>query len=136
MVPTEFEDQSGIYEEGFCSARRSNLEVALVGVAAGIDTGHHAASDKGGDDRAGGPVLMTYPEDVLSRKDVSATIIRKRGLTSGVDQASTQAVEAAARMLLEAKNPCMYAGPEAWTAARARNALSLRSCWAFRQCEC
>jgi acetolactate synthase-1/2/3 large subunit len=76
MVPTEFEDQSGIYEGR-----------VLLGTAGATSKWHWLVSQpelipdvtrraiKVATTSPGGPVLMTYPEDVLSRKDVNATII-------------------------------------------------------------
>ena len=127
MVPTEFEDQSGIYEGR-----------VLLGAAGATSKWHWLVSQpelipditrraiKVATTSPGGPVLMTYPEDVLSRKDVSATIIpqEKFNIPASI-RPSTQAVEAAARMLLEAKNPCMYAGPEAWTSGARAECIEL-----------
>ena len=127
MVPTEFEDQSGIYEGR-----------VLLGTAGATSKWHWLVSRpelipditrraiKVATTPPGGPVLMTYPEDVLSRKDVSATIIpqEKFNIPASI-RPSTQAVEAAARMLLEAKNPCLYAGPEAWTSGARAECIEL-----------
>jgi thiamine pyrophosphate-dependent acetolactate synthase large subunit-like protein len=64
----------------------------------------------------GGPVSVTFPEEVLAQQDVKATIIpQEKFNVPATIKGAPDAVEAAARMLLEAKNPCMYVGPEAWT---------------------
>ncbi len=127
MVPTEFEDQSGIYEGR-----------VLLGTAGATSKWHWLVSQpelipdvtrraiKVATTPPGGPVLITYPEDVLSRKDVSATIIpQEKFNTPASIRPSTQAVETAARMLLSAKNPCMYAGPEAWTSGARAECIEL-----------
>lgn len=127
MVPTEFEDREGIYEGR-----------TLLGTAGATSKWHWLISQsdlipdvtrraiKVAMTAPGGPVLMTYPEDVLVRKEVSATILPldKFHIPAEI-KAPAGAIEKAARMLLEAKNPCLYAGPEAWTSGARSDAVEL-----------
>ncbi|HXG64585.1 MAG TPA: thiamine pyrophosphate-binding protein [Blastocatellia bacterium] len=116
MVPVEYEDREGIYE-----GRN------LIGAADSTSKWHWYVSQselipditrraiRVATTAPGGPVFLTYPEDVLARPGVKATIIPQEKFNVPVAvRATPAAVEAAARMLLEAKSPCMYVGPEGW----------------------
>jgi thiamine pyrophosphate-dependent acetolactate synthase large subunit-like protein len=127
MVPTEFEDREGIYEGRI-----------LLGAAGATSKWHWLVSQaelipditrraiKFASTAPGGPALVTYPEDVLVRKDVSGSILpqQKFNVPAAI-RATTHTVEAAAKMLLDAKNPCMYAGPEAWTSGARPECIEL-----------
>jgi benzoylformate decarboxylase len=127
MVPGEFEDREGIYEGRI-----------LLGAAGSVSKWHWLVSQselipditrraiKVATTAPGGPVLLTYPEDVLAKKDVSATIIpQERFNIPAAIRPPVHAVETAARMLLEARNPCMYVGPEAWTSGARPDCIEL-----------
>jgi acetolactate synthase-1/2/3 large subunit len=74
----------------------------------------------------GGPVLLSYPEDVLARKDIKATIIpQEKFNVPAVIRPPASAVESAATMLLDAKSPCMYVGPEAWRSGARPDCIEL-----------
>ncbi len=62
----------------------------------------------------GGPVFLTYPEDVLDPQIEAPIIPQEKFLVPAQLKAPPEAIEAAARMLLEAKNPCMTVEAEAW----------------------
>jgi len=127
MVPTEFEDREGIYEGR-----------VLLGAAGATSKWHWLVSQselipditrraiKIATTAPGGPVLVTYPEDVLARKDVNATVVAQEKFNVPASiRPPEHAVEAAARMLLEAKTPCLYAGPEAWTSGARPECIKL-----------
>jgi thiamine pyrophosphate-dependent acetolactate synthase large subunit-like protein len=117
MVPTEVEDREGIYEgRNLLGAADSNSKWKwLVGQADLIPDITRRAI-KVATTAPSGPVLITYPEDVLVRNNVKATIIpQEKFNVPAAIRGPNEAIETAARMLLEAKNPCMYVGPEAWT---------------------
>jgi benzoylformate decarboxylase len=62
----------------------------------------------------GGPVSITYTEEALAHKGVKAPIIPQEKFNVPAEiRASPGAIEAAARLLLEAQMPAMYVGPEA-----------------------
>jgi thiamine pyrophosphate-dependent acetolactate synthase large subunit-like protein len=116
MVPVEFEDREAVYETR-----------TLLGTAGSASKWHWMASQselipditrraiRVATTAPGGPVLLSYPEDVLARKDIKATIIpQEKFNVPAAIRPPTSAVEAAAKMLLDAKSPAMYVGPEAW----------------------
>src|SRR4030095_9317786 len=68
----------------------------------------------------------TYPEDVLARGVVKATILpQEKFIVPAAIRATPEAIDAAAQMLLDAKNPCMYVGPEGWTSGARQSCVEL-----------
>jgi benzoylformate decarboxylase len=127
MVPTEFEDQSGIYEgRVLLDTAGATSKWAWLVSQADVITDVTRRAIKIATTAPGGPVLTTYPEDVTTKKEVTAAIIpqEKFNIPAAI-RPPAAAVEAAARMLLEAKNPCMYAGPEAWSSGARAECLEL-----------
>jgi len=60
-----------------------------------------------------GPVALAFPADVLSAKGLKATIVdRDRFIIKPTVKPSRKLAEAAARLLIEAKNPVLVVGPE------------------------
>ena len=117
MVPAEFEDREGIYEgRNLIGAADSTSKWKWhVGQSEVIPDITRRAI-KVATTSPGGPVLITYPEDVLARGGVKATIIpQEKFNVPAAIRAPSETIEAAARMLLEAKSPAMYVGPEGWT---------------------
>ncbi len=117
MVPAEYEDREGIYEgRNLIGAADSTSKWKWYVSHSEVIPDITRRAIKVATTAPGGPVLITYPEDVLARGGVKATIIpQKRFNVPANIKAAPEAIEAAARMLLEAKNPCMYIGPEGWT---------------------
>lgn len=127
MVPTEFEDQTGIYEgRVLLNTAGATSKWHWLVSQSDVITDVTRRAIKVATTPPGGPVLTTYPEDVLVRKDVAATIVpqEKFNIPAAI-RPPAAAVETAARMLLEAKNPCLYAGPEAWTSGARPECIEL-----------
>lgn len=73
----------------------------------------------------GGPVSINYPEDILAGETTAVIIPQEKFKVPTVIKAPPGAVEAAARMLLEAKSPCLYVGDEAWVSGAQSAAIEL-----------
>jgi benzoylformate decarboxylase len=117
MVPAEFEDREGIYEGRnlIGPADSTSKWKWYVGHSEVIPDITRRAI-KVATTAPGGPVFITYPEDVLARGGLKATIIpQEKFNVPAAIKATPDAIETAAKMLLEAKTPCMYVGPEGWT---------------------
>ncbi|HKZ03550.1 MAG TPA: thiamine pyrophosphate-binding protein [Pyrinomonadaceae bacterium] len=117
MVPAEFEDREGIYEgRNLIGAADSTSKWKWQVGQSEVIPDITRRAIKVATTSPGGPVLITYPEDVLARGGVKATIIpQEKFNVPAAIRAPSETIEAAARMLLEAKSPCMYVGPEGWT---------------------
>lgn len=117
MVPAEFEDREGIYEgRNLIGAADSTSKWTWYVGQSELIPDITRRAIKVATTAPGGPVLITYPEDVLARGGVKATIVpQEKFSVPAAIRATPEAIEAAAKMLLEAKNPCMYVGPEGWT---------------------
>ncbi len=117
MVPIEYEDREGMYGgRNLLGAADSNSKWRWMVSQTDLIPDLTRRAIKVAHTAPGGPVMMTYPEDVLAREGVKATIIpqEKFNVPASI-KASPEVIEKAARILLEAKNPVMYAGAEAWT---------------------
>ncbi|HKZ78084.1 MAG TPA: thiamine pyrophosphate-binding protein [Pyrinomonadaceae bacterium] len=127
MVPAEFEDREGIYEgRNLIGAADSTSKWKWYVGQSDLIPDVTRRAIKVATTAPGGPVLITYPEDVLARNNVKATIIpqEKFNVPTAV-KASPEAINMAAQMLLEAKSPAMYIGPEGWTSGARRACVEL-----------
>ncbi|HSE97848.1 MAG TPA: thiamine pyrophosphate-binding protein, partial [Blastocatellia bacterium] len=126
MVPLIYEDREGIYEgRNLIGAGDSNAKWNWYVSDPGVIPDITRRAIKVAVNPPGGPVLITYPEDTLVN-EASATIIpQERFNIPAALKPPTEAVEAAAKMLIEAKSPAMYAGPEAWTSGARRECVEL-----------
>lgn len=114
-LPFEYEDQTGLWEG------RVMLGTASVPAKWNwIASYAHLIPDvtrraiKVANTSPGGPVSITYTEEALAHKGVKAPIIPQERFNVPAEiRASPSAIEAAAKLLLEAKMPAMYIGPEA-----------------------
>jgi benzoylformate decarboxylase len=126
MVPLVFEDREGIYDgRNLIGAGDSNAKWNWYVSNPGVIPDITRRGIKVAVNPPGGPVLITYPEDTLAG-EASATIIpqEKFNIPAAL-KPPTDAVEAAAKMLLEAKSPAMYAGPEAWVSGARAECIEL-----------
>ncbi len=117
MVPSVYEDREGIYEgRNLIGAADSTSKWNWYVSQAEVIPDVTRRALKVATTAPGGPVLITYPEDVLARGNLKATIIpqEKFNVPARI-KAPPDVIETAARTLLEAKSPCMYVGPEGWT---------------------
>ncbi len=126
MVPGDYEDREGIYEgRNLIGAGDSNSKWSWHVYNTELIPDITRRAIKAATTTPGGPVLLTYPEDVLAR-EASATIMPQAKFNVPVAiKAPSDAIEAAAKMLLEAKNPAMYIGPEAWTSGARPDCIEL-----------
>jgi len=126
MVPLAYEDREGIYEgRSLIGAGDSNAKWNWYVSNPGVIPDITRRAIKVAVNPPGGPVLITYPEDTLAG-EVSATIVpQERFNIPAALRPTTEAVETAAKMLLEAKSPALYAGPEAWTSGARRECVEL-----------
>lgn len=126
MVPARFEESEGIYGGRY-----------LIGAGAATAKWHWTVSQpsaiadvtrraiKVAKTPPGGPVQLTYPSDVLA-KAARATIIPQERFDVPTEiRASSHRIEMAARMLLEARSPCMYVDSEAWKDGAQRGVVEL-----------
>lgn len=126
MVPSVFEDREGTYEgRNLINAGHSNAKWNWYVSNAAVVPDITRRAIKVATTSPGGPVLITYPEDALAG-EAGATIIPQEKFNVPVTvKPPADAVEAAARLLLEAKSPCMYVGPEAWTTGGRMDCIEL-----------
>ena len=117
MVPAEFEDREGIYEgRNLIGPADSTSKWKWYVTQSEVIPDVTRRAIKVATTAPGGPVFITYPEDVLAKGGVKATIIpQEKFNVPAAIKAPSDVIEAAAKMLLEAKSPAMYVGPEGWT---------------------
>jgi thiamine pyrophosphate-dependent acetolactate synthase large subunit-like protein len=127
MVPAEFEDREGIYEgRNLIGAADSTAKWRWYVSQSELIPDVTRRAIKVATTAPGGPVLITYPEDVLARGGVKATILpQEKFIVPAAIRATPEAIDAAAQMLLDAKNPCMYVGPEGWTSGARQACVEL-----------
>lgn len=126
MVPLAYEDREGIYDgRNLIGAGDSNAKWNWYVSNPGVIPDITRRAIKVAVNPPGGPVLITYPEDTLAG-ETSATIIpqEKFNIPAAL-KPPTDAVEAAAKMLIEAKSPALYAGPEAWVSGARAECIEL-----------
>ncbi len=126
MVPGDYEDREGIYQgRNLIGAAGANAKWGWHVHNTELIPDLTRRAVKLANTAPGGPVLLTYPEDVLAR-EASGTVIPQEHFSVPVAiKPPTDAVEKAARMLIEAKMPCLYAGPEAWTSGARQDCIEL-----------
>ncbi len=127
MVPLEYEDREGVYGgRNLLGAADSNSKWRWMASQADLIPDLTRRAIKVAMTAPGGPVMMTYPEDVLARDGVKATIIpQEKFNVPATIKAPPETIEKAARMLIEAKNPAMYAGAESWTSGARPECIEL-----------
>jgi acetolactate synthase I/II/III large subunit len=126
MVPMAFEDREGIYDgRNLINAGDSNAKWNWYVSNPGVISDITRRGIKVAVNPPGGPVLITYPEDVLAGEGSSTIIPQEKFNIPAALKPPTEAVEAAARMLLEAKSPALYAGPEAWVSGARAECIEL-----------
>lgn len=127
MVPIEYEDREGMYGgRNLLGAADSNSKWRWMAQHSELIPDLTRRAIRVAHTAPGGPVMMTYPEDILAREGVRATIVphEKFNVPTRI-KAPTEAIEKAARMLLEAKNPAMYVGQEAWMSGAREECVEL-----------
>src|SRR5437868_15259170 len=67
-------------------------------------------------DSARRSVLPAHPRNVLYQKNIEAEIFPRESISVPMDiSPNPRHVEEAARMLINAKNPILFVGPEVWS---------------------
>jgi benzoylformate decarboxylase len=116
MVPAEYEEREGIYEGrnllgATDSTSKWHWSVPNTDVLPDITRRAIRVAMTA----PGGPVSINYPEDVLERETTATIIPQEKFNVPAAIKAPPDVIEKAARMLLEARSPCLYVGSEAWT---------------------
>jgi len=116
MVPIEYEDREAMYGgRNLLGAADSNSKWRWMAQQSELIPDLTRRAIRVAHTAPGGPAMMTYPEDILAREGVKATIVpQEKFNVPATIKAPPEAIEKAARMLLEAKTPAMYVGQEAW----------------------
>lgn len=126
MVPSVYEDREGTYEgRNLINAGQSNSKWNWYVSNAAVVPDITRRAIKVASTSPGGPVLITYPEDALAGEAGATIIPQAKFNVPATVKPTTDAVEAAAKLLLEAKSPCIYVGPEAWTSGGGKDCVEL-----------
>lgn len=126
MVPSVYEDREGTYEgRNLINAGHSNAKWNWYVSSAAVVPDITRRAIKVATTSPGGPVLITYPEDVLAGEAGATIVPQDKFNVPATVNPPAGAVEAAAKLLLEAKSPCMYVGPEAWTSGGGKDCVEL-----------
>lgn len=127
MVPIEYEDREGMYGgRNLLGAADSNSKWRWMAQHPDLIPDLTRRAIKVAYTPPGGPVMMTYPEDILARDGVRATIIpQERFNVPAKIKAPPEAIEKAARMLIEAKSPAMCISHEAWMSGARKGCIEL-----------
>jgi thiamine pyrophosphate-dependent acetolactate synthase large subunit-like protein len=74
----------------------------------------------------GGPTFIRVPRNVLYRSDVKTEIFSRESVSVPMNlMPHPDLIERAAQMLLEAKSPLLYLGPEVWTSGAGGDVVEL-----------
>jgi thiamine pyrophosphate-dependent acetolactate synthase large subunit-like protein len=126
MVPVDYEDREGLYGgRNLIGAADSNAKWNWHVSSSELIPDLTRRALKVATTPPGGPVLLTYPEDVLAR-EINATILAQEKFNVPAElKAPTEAIEAAAKLLIEAESPAMYVGAEGWRSGARAECMQL-----------